>query len=119
MAKLIHKNKTILKNMIYATSILDISKGLMFASKKKVHNGMCLVFPSNKNRKIQCSITMLFCFSPYEILFIDKDFKIVDKQILPPFKLSYIPKKPCRYVIESTPNRFKNIKIGDTIGIKK
>lgn len=118
MAKLIHKNKIILKEMVYAKSIWQISKGLMFANKKKVKKGMCLVFPSRKNKKYSSAITMLFCFSKYEILFIDKDFKVVDKTILPPFKLTYIPKKPCKYVIESIPNSFKDIKIGNKIKIE-
>lgn len=116
--KLIHKSKIILNEMKYASSIWDISKGLMFASKKKVKKGMCLVFPSKKNKKFQCSITMLFCFFSYEILFLDKDFKVVDKTILKPFKLSYIPKKPCKYVIESLPGMFDKIKIGDLVEIK-
>lgn len=118
MAILTHKNKTILKEMKYATSIIDISKGLMFASIDKVKNGMCLVLPSRKNQKFQSSVTMLFCFYPYEIIFVNAKFEVVDKTLLKPWKLSYTPKKPCKYVIESWDGTFKNIKIGDKVEIK-
>jgi len=33
--------------------------------------------------------------------------------------LSYIPKKPAKYVIESTVGRFNKIKIGDILEIEK
>jgi len=118
MAQLIHKDKIILNELKYAKSIIEIGKGLMFATKNEVKRGMCLVFPSKNNKKYSCTITMLFCFFKYEILFINKDFNVVDKVVLPPFKLTYIPKKSCKYVIESLPNTFKNVKIGDKVEIK-
>jgi hypothetical protein len=117
-AKLIYKNKSILDNMIYATSTFDISKGLMFSTKKKVKRGICLVMPTNKDVKFGASVTMFFCFFDYEILFINSNFEVVDKKILKPFLPNYTPKKPCKYIIESLPGTFKNIKIGDKINIE-
>jgi uncharacterized membrane protein (UPF0127 family) len=118
MSKLIHKNKIILKDMIYATNIFDISKGLMFSSKDKIKQGMCLVMPSKSDKKFGCSVTMLFVFSSLDILFINKNYEVVDKKTLKPFLFSYTPKKPCKFVIESLPQTFKSIKIGDKIKIK-
>ena len=117
MEKLIYKNKTILKEMKYATSIFEISYGLMFASKKKIERGICLVMPIAKNLKFQSAVTMLFCFHSMNILFLDEKFKVVDNVNLKPFKFSYIPKKSSKYVIESTKDKFKNIKIGDRVKI--
>jgi uncharacterized membrane protein (UPF0127 family) len=117
-AKLIHNNKIILPNMIYATSSIDISIGLMFSSKKKVKKGMCLVMPTKTDVKFGSSVTMLFCFFDYEILFINSKYEVVDKKILKPFKVSYTPKKPAKYIIESIPGTFKDIKIGDKIRIE-
>ena len=37
--------------MKYAKNIFLISKGLMFASKKRIEKGMCLVLPLKSNRK--------------------------------------------------------------------
>ena len=119
MAKLIHKNKIILLEMKYATNILDLGRGLMFASKKKIDKGICMVLPRRSEGRVSFAITMLFCFYPYDILFINSRFEVVDKVMLNPWRITYIPKKPCKYVIESSKNKFKNIKVGDVVNIEK
>lgn len=119
MSKLIHKNKTILNQMKYASSPLSLAKGLMFATKNKIKKGICLALPGKEDQKTNATITMLFVFHPLEIIFINTKMQVVDKTILNPWKISYIPKKPCKYVIETTPGTLKNIKIGDQIKIEK
>ncbi|MFP4402439.1 MAG: DUF192 domain-containing protein [Candidatus Nanoarchaeia archaeon] len=118
MAELIHKSKTILPQMRVAQSGFALAYGLMFASKKKVRQGLCLVFPGNEDVQYGATITMWFCFFKYEILFINSNKEVVDKVILRPWRMSYIPKEKCKYVIESLPNTFELIKIGDRIKIK-
>ena len=118
MAQLIHKKKVILDEMKYSTSLWQISRGLMFASKKKVKKGMCLVMPSTKDVKFGSAVTMMFCFHHYEIIFVNSKFKVVDKVILKPFKSTYVPKAAAKYVVESLPNRFSMIEIGDKVEIK-
>ncbi|MDA3855623.1 MAG: DUF192 domain-containing protein [Candidatus Woesearchaeota archaeon] len=118
MAKLTHKKKVILPEMKYATSIFDIGKGLMFANKKKIEKGMCLVMPTRKNQKYVSAVTMFFCFHPMDIIFINKEFEVVDNITLNPWKSSYVPKKPCKYVIESTKDKFKNITIGEKVKLE-
>ena len=102
--------------MLYATNPFRIARGLMFASKKTIDKGICLVLPG-KEAKLGSSVTMLFCFSSMDILFLNSKFKVVDKTTLKPFVLSYTPNSPAKYVIESSPNKFKNIKIGDSVKI--
>jgi len=117
-AKLYHNKKEILSQMLYATSTYEISKGLMFSSKKKISKGMCLVMPTKKDVRFGASVTMMFCFSAMEIIFINQKFKVVDKVVLPAWKISYIPKEACTFVIESTVGKFENINIGDIVEIK-
>jgi len=114
-AKLIHKNKIILDNLKYATGNYEISRGLMFKGIKKIKKGICLVMPSTKDVKFGASVTMLFCFHPMEILFVNSKFEVVDKKILKPWRPSYTPKAPCKYVFESEIGTFKEIKINDKI----
>lgn len=116
--KLIHNNKIILPEMKWATSTLAISKGLMFRFKKTVDKGMCLVLPSKKDVKFSASVTMFFCFVDMQILFINSKFEVVDKKILKTWKVSYTPKKPCKYIVESIVGKFDNIKLGDKIKFK-
>lgn len=119
MGKLIFENKIILDNMKYATSALSLANGLMFARKKTVKKGICLVMPSKKDVRYGASITMFFCFHPLDILFINSNFEVVDKKRMYPWQPSYTPKEACKYVIESEINSFKNIKIGDIVKITK
>ncbi|MCA9460040.1 MAG: DUF192 domain-containing protein [Nanoarchaeota archaeon] len=119
MAKLIHNGKIILPYMKYATSTWTISTGLMLAGEKKVKKGICLVMPSLKNVRFGSSVTMLFCLHDLEIIFINSDFKVVDKKILKTWTPSYTPKKPAKYVIEAKVGDLKNIKIGDSVEIIK
>jgi uncharacterized membrane protein (UPF0127 family) len=115
MSQLIHKGNIILPNVNIMKSIWRISVGLMFARKKTVEQGACLVMPRAKNLKYGCAITMYFCFYPYHILFVNSDMEVVDRIVLKPFRASYVPKKPAKYVFESTAGKFNDIKIGDKV----
>ncbi|MCA9460153.1 MAG: DUF192 domain-containing protein [Nanoarchaeota archaeon] len=119
MAKLIHKGKIILPHMKYATGTFEISTGLMLASEKKVKKGICLVMPSLGNVKFGSSVTMLFCIHDLEIIFVDTNFKVVDKKILKTWTPSYTPKAAAKYVIEAQVGDLKDIKVGDSIEIIK
>lgn len=119
MAKLIHNKKTILDNMVWATSTFRISRGLMFAGKKKIDKGICLVMPVKSDVKFGASVTMFFCFYSMEILFVNSKFRVVDKKILKPWRANYTPKNPCMYVIESSVGKFSDVNIGDTINLVK
>lgn len=115
MAKLLHKGKVVLSNVEVMRSVWRISVGLMFAGRKRIERGACLVMPSSSEVRFGCSITMLFCFFPYHILFVDSKFNVVDRIVLKPFRASYTPKKPAKYVFESTAGKFNSIKIGDRV----
>ena len=60
---------------------------------------------------------MFFCFYPYQILFLDSNFKVVDLVTLKPWSLGYRPKNKIKYAIESWPGTFDNINIGDSVKI--
>lgn len=103
--------------MRYLTNVFEISYGLMFASKKKISRGICLVMPTRKDGRFSGSVTMLFVFRSLDILFVNSDFEVVDKKTLRPFVFSYTPKKACKYVIESSKGTFENIRAGDRIEV--
>ena len=77
-----------------------------------------MIFPIREDIQRGAAITMWFCFRRYEILFINSKLTVIDKIILNPWRTAYIPKAPCKYVIESLPNTFEMINIGDKIDIK-
>jgi uncharacterized protein len=111
-------HKLVLKDIYVTKNLFEKSFGLMFAGKKKCENGMLFEFLKRKETRFGASITMFFCFYSLDIIFINKDKKIVDKTTLKPFKWNYTPKKKCVYVIESIKDRFKNLKVGDLVSIE-
>lgn len=118
MSKLIHKNKVILNEMKYLDTIFGLASGLMFSGKKKIKNGVCLKMPVKKDSTFSCAVTMHFVFFPLEIIFVNSKMKVVDKVILKPWKTSYVPKAPCKYIIESKVGTFKDIKLNDSVKIE-
>jgi uncharacterized protein len=84
--------------------------GLMFSKKPKT-----LIFVFNKEKII--SLHMFFVFYPIDVLFLNKNKKVVQlKENFKPFKI-IIPKKPAKYIIELPNNTIKktNTKIGDIL----
>jgi len=79
------------------------TRGLMFSKKKN----LILVF--NKEKRI--SLHMFFVFFPIDVLFLDKNKKIVEiKKNFKPFTF-YTSKQKAKYAVELTANH--NYKIGE------
>ncbi len=113
MPMIISKNKVICKKKKILTSIPAKAAGLMFR-KKITDTGYVFVF--EKKQKID--IHMFFVFFPIDVLFLDKDKKVIElTENLKPFRL-YFSKKESNYLIELPSGKIKNykIKVGDKIG---
>lgn len=106
-------NKIIIKNVKFAKTTLERTKGLMFEEKKNFNYALVFDFPIES--KIGTSLHMLFVFFPIDVLFLDKNQKVVDKVTLQPFIPNYTPKKAAKYVIELPVGKIKGIKIGQKV----
>lgn len=98
----------------------EIQKGLMFKKKLEWNNGMLFVFDDEQYRSFWMKNTNI----PLDILFIDKDFNIVDiKENVEPCLTStdtcpsYPSKAPAKYVLEVNSDfvNQNNIEIGDKL----
>ncbi len=105
--------KTIIKKIKHANTTWQRTKGLMFEDKKKFDYALIFEFPIES--KLGASLHMIFVFFPINVLFLNKEKKVVDKVTLPPFQPNYTPKKAAKYVIEMPQGKAKNVKIGSTI----
>ncbi len=114
-----NKKVLILDNIINTKGVFQKSRGLMLANKKKCQKGMLFEFLKDTQTRFGASITMFMCFYPLDVVFIDKNFEIVDKVTIKPFKWNYTPKKFCQYVVEVYKSGFSNLKIGDKVKIQK
>jgi len=107
------ENKLIMKNVRFANNTLSRTKGLMFEEKKKFNYALIFDFPIES--KIGTSLHMIFVFFPIDVLFLDKNKKVVDKVTLQPFIPNYTPKKAAKYVIEMPQGRAKGIRLGQKV----
>ncbi len=103
------KNKITIKNVKIVKSTLKQAVGLMFSKQKNV------VFEFKKEKKEL--IHMFFVFYPIDLIFLNKNKKIVElKQNLKPFTF-YKSKNKAKYILELKNNTIRNdkIKINDKI----
>jgi uncharacterized protein len=82
-----------LRNPVFLKSFFSKGIGLMF--RKKINKPYIFIF--NKEKII--SLHMFFVFMPIDVLFLDKNKKVVEKTTLKPFTI-YTPKNKAKYVIE-------------------
>ena len=109
MIKNLSKKFKIIEKTKSLRSIFTQGTGLMF--RKKPDYG--LIFEFKKERTV--GITMFCVFYPIDILFLDKDKRVVDiKKGLKPFT-DYFPQEKAMYVIELLPGIMKNTAIGDKL----
>ena len=105
--------KILIKNVKFASTSLERTKGLMFEDKKKFNYGLVFEFPFES--RVGCSLHMLFVFFPIDVLFLNKDKVIVDKVTLNPFIPNYTPKKASKFVIELPSGKAKLAKLGQKV----
>jgi len=107
------KNKIIVPNIKIIKSPLKQAIGLMFSKQKNI------IFEFKKEKKEL--IHMFFVFYPIDLVFLNKNKKVVElKQNLKPFK-TYKSKNKAKYILELRKNTIKNnkIKVNNNISFKK
>lgn len=108
------KNLIIAKKVKVCNSFLSRLKGLMFT--RKLEDDEALILVSKEESLIRSAIHTLFVFYPINVLWLDKDFNVVDKRLnIRPFTMSIIPKKAAKYIIEFNGN--KVIDLNDKLSI--
>jgi uncharacterized membrane protein (UPF0127 family) len=101
------------KEIVHLKSFPRIGTGLMFRSKESCKD-KAFIFHLNPKRKY--SITMWFVFFPLDLIFLDKNKKVVEiKNDIKPFTI-YRPKTRFKYMVELLPAN-RNVKIGDVLEI--
>ncbi len=94
MLKNLTSKNTISNELRFCNTILSKATGLMFSRK----TNKSLIFTYDKEKKE--SLHMLFVFYPIDVIFLDKDKKVVEiKENFKPFTF-YNPKHKAQYIIE-------------------
>lgn len=88
-------------------------RGFTFRQTLGEDDGLVLV--ENSDNRVNTAIHMLFVAFDLGVVWVNNAGVVVDTIIAKPWKLSYVPQAPCRYVIEGHPQRLKDVKVGDHI----
>ncbi len=105
------KKSIIAGNREICSSILSKAKGLMFSLKSD--KAKVFIFNTEARRGLH----MLFVFFPIDVIFLDKNKRVVEmKENLLPFTL-YFPKRKAQYIIEAEKGtiRKSRTKVGDKV----
>ena len=88
-------------------------RGFTFRRHPAEDDGLVLVEKSDS--RVSTSIHMLFVFFDLGVIWVNDTGEVVDKVLAKPWRLSYTPQAPARYVIELHPNLLDEVKIGEKI----
>lgn len=112
--KIFHKNNLLADKVKYCTNTFSRTKGLRFSKSLKEKQAIILVAEKESIRETM--IDMLFVFFPIDVLWLNKEKKVVDiRRNVKPFTLIVIPKRPAKYIIELKTGMTNNINLGDEL----
>ena len=108
------KKKQVMANVKLATTTFNKLKGLMFENQQRFD--YALVFPLPRESIAMATIHMLFVFFPIDVVYLDKNKRVVDiVRQLQPFTPSYSPKKPSKFFVELPAGKSKGISMGNEL----
>ena len=88
-------------------------RGFTFRRHLAPEDGLVLVEKSDS--KVNTSIHMLFVFFELGVIWVNDAGEVVGTVLAKPWRLSYVPPQPARYVIEGHPAILEKVQIGDHI----
>ena len=109
--KHVQSGQVLIEETRWCDSFLSRMRGFTF--KRKINKGEGLVLVDKQDSRINAAITMLFVFFDLGVIWVNESGKIVDKKLARSWRLSYSPKEPAKFVVESHPDILDKIQIGD------
>ncbi len=94
----------------YCRSFACRLRGLTF--RKHIPQDWGLLLVQGRSSRLDSSIHMLFVFTDLAVIWLDDDFRVVDKVLAKAWRPFYAPAKPARYVLELHPQHLKDFSIG-------
>lgn len=109
------RGEVILSRVRWCRSFASRLRGLTFRRRLAADEG--LVLAEGSESTLTTSIHMLFVFFPIAAIWLDNDFRVVDKALARPFRPYYAPRRPARYVLEGPPSLLERVDVGDQLYI--
>ena len=88
-------------------------RGFTFRRQLGAQEGLVLV--ESRDNRVNTAIHMLFVFFDLGVIWVNDAGEVVGTALAKPWRLSYVPPAPARYVIEGSPALLKRVQVGDHI----
>ena len=88
-------------------------RGLMFRKRIAFKEGLLLV--QNRQSRLDAAIHMLGVWTDLTVVWLNEEKKVVDCCLARSWRPFYIPQSPARYILELSPKRLADFKIGDEL----
>ena len=85
-------------------------RGFLF--RRTLEDGEGLVLVDSRDSRMSTAIHMLFVFLDLGVVWVNGTGEVVDKVRARPWRPSYAPQAPARYVIEAHPNLLHEVEVG-------
>jgi uncharacterized protein len=110
-------NTLLLRQVRWSDDFLGKFRGLMFRRHLPEDEG--LVFVYRNESVLETSIHMFFMNFPIAVVWLNKDFRVVDTALAKVWRPVYAPKTPACYVIEAGPALLGKVAVGDTLRFER
>ncbi len=118
MIEIINKGVILADKVKFNEDLLSKIKGLMFS--KKLKKGQALVLVADEEGVFETTLHMFFVFFTIDIVWLDKNYKVVDKrENVRAFTPLIIPKKSAKYVLELPKDTAKYVSVGDVLEFRE
>ena len=109
----IESGQLLLKDVRWCDSFGSKLRGFTF--KRTLGKGEGLVLVEKGDSRLRTSIHMLFVSFDLGVIWVNDAGEVVDTVLAKPWRLSYAPQAPARYVIEGHPRLLELVQVGDHI----
>ena len=86
-----------------------------FTGRRDLAPGEGLVLVERAESRVATAIHMLFVFTDLGVLWVNDAGEVVDAVRARPWRLSYTPQAPARYVVEGDPGLLARVALGDRV----
>lgn len=111
--KLGENGRVLLESARWCDDFASKLRGFTFRRHLAEDDGLVLV--EKRDGRVNTSIHMLFVAFDLGVIWVNDAGVIVDKVLAQPWRLSYAPQAPARYVIELHPRLLDEVEIGEKI----
>lgn len=109
----VENKQTLLRSARWCDSFGSKLRGFTF--KRSIREDEGLVLVGSSDSRAAAAIHMLFVFCELGVVWVNDAGQVVDTVLAKPWRLSYAPPAPARYVIEGHPHLLELVNVGDRV----